>query len=100
MSSLKFLLAFLFILYEISLNGGFCFNSQSLGFKTDSSGCPLSIDQINRLENKTNRGLLEKIVGGTNAALCQYPWQVIISNKIGICGASLINNQLLVTAAH
>ena len=54
----------------------------------------------------SNGSLLEKIVGGSNAAVGQYPWQVYIqseapnSNKFYACGATLISNQWLVTAAH
>ncbi|OCT97345.1 transmembrane protease serine 11C-like [Xenopus laevis] len=43
--------------------------------------------------------LTGKIVGGTNAALGSWPWQAaLVSNYL--CGASLISNTWLVTAAH
>jgi secreted trypsin-like serine protease len=44
--------------------------------------------------------LLDKIVGGSNAEYGQYPWQAFISDNNFVCGASLINNQWLLTAAH
>ncbi|KAE8631042.1 hypothetical protein XENTR_v10001054, partial [Xenopus tropicalis] len=43
--------------------------------------------------------LEDKIVGGTNAVLGSWPWQAaLVSNYL--CGASLISNTWLVTAAH
>lgn len=42
-----------------------------------------------------------KIVGGTQAAVGDWPWQgaVLFNNRQG-CGASLINSQWVITAAH
>lgn len=45
-------------------------------------------------------GLMFKIVGGTDVTPGAWPWQVYISDGNYICGATLINNQWLVTAAH
>ncbi|XP_041447100.1 transmembrane protease serine 11D isoform X2 [Xenopus laevis] len=42
-----------------------------------------------------------RIVGGTNAAVGSWPWQAGLRyNKYYICGASLISDTWLVTAAH
>ena len=46
------------------------------------------------------RMLLDKVVGGANAQYGQYPWQALIYDNVFMCGASLINNQWLLTAAH
>lgn len=45
-------------------------------------------------------GLLFRIVGGKDAAPNSWPWQVYITDGNYLCGASLIDNQWLVTAAH
>ncbi len=44
--------------------------------------------------------LLEKVIGGSDAAVGQFPWQVYIADDNKSCGATLISNQWLVTAAH
>lgn len=44
--------------------------------------------------------LLEKIVGGTVVNPNSWPWQVYIATSSSACGASLINDQWLLTAAH
>ncbi|XP_063809780.1 enteropeptidase [Pseudophryne corroboree] len=42
-----------------------------------------------------------KIVGGTNAAVGAWPWIVALYyNERQVCGASLVNNEWLVSAAH
>ena len=48
-----------------------------------------------------NTSILEtKIVGGTVANQNQYPWIVFIYDNKSLCGASIINEQWLLTAAH
>ncbi|ELK27197.1 Coagulation factor IX [Myotis davidii] len=42
-----------------------------------------------------------RIVGGENAKPGQFPWQVLLHNKIeGFCGGSIVNEKWVVTAAH
>lgn len=43
---------------------------------------------------------LLKIIGGTTSTPNSWPWQVLIRTSTSICGASLINSQWLLTAAH
>ncbi|XP_052074219.1 chymotrypsin B-like [Mytilus californianus] len=56
-------------------------------------------------EVKDVDGLTSKIVGGGNAAISEYPWQVSLQLRSSgswyhICGGSIINNNWVVTAAH
>ncbi|XP_026994837.2 chymotrypsinogen B-like isoform X2 [Tachysurus fulvidraco] len=44
--------------------------------------------------------LNNKIVGGQNAALGSWPWQVIVQSANTLCGGSLINQNWVLTAAH
>ena len=46
-----------------------------------------------------------RIVGGSNADISDYPWQVSLQRRSGsgwyhICGGSIIDNRWIVTAAH
>ncbi|CAC5367331.1 Trypsin beta,Trypsin delta/gamma-like protein CG30031,Trypsin alpha,Chymotrypsin-like serine proteinase [Mytilus coruscus] len=50
-------------------------------------------------------GFSSKIVGGSNADITTYPWQVSLQMRSGsgwyhICGGSIIDNNWIVTAAH
>ncbi|XP_052074215.1 chymotrypsin-like serine proteinase [Mytilus californianus] len=56
-------------------------------------------------EVKNVDGLTSKIVGGSNADISEYPWQVSLQLRSSgswyhICGGSIINNNWAVTAAH
>ncbi|VDI26252.1 Hypothetical predicted protein [Mytilus galloprovincialis] len=57
-------------------------------------------------ELKTVDGLTSsKIVGGSDADISEYPWQVSLQLRNSgswyhICGGSIINNKWVVTAAH
>ena len=46
----------------------------------------------------------EKIVGGSEVSIVQYPWQVSLRNQkyggIHYCGGSLLNTRFVLTAAH
>jgi secreted trypsin-like serine protease len=43
----------------------------------------------------------ERIVGGTDAELHEFPWQVaIFLEDLFFCGGALINDQFVLTAAH
>ncbi|XP_026994987.2 chymotrypsinogen A-like [Tachysurus fulvidraco] len=44
--------------------------------------------------------LNNKIVGGQNAALGSWPWQVIVQSANTLCGGSLISQNWVLTAAH
>ena len=46
-------------------------------------------------------GPSEEVVGGTNAAKDEFPWQVLILyDGAFICGGSIINKRTILTAAH
>jgi len=70
---------------------------------TEQSTPPNVVNQgqcgVPQIENN-REGLMFKIVGGTDVTPGAWPWQVYISDGSYICGATLINNQWLVTAAH
>ncbi len=40
-----------------------------------------------------------RIVGGTEAPVNSWPWQVMVTGK-GLCGGSLVDPYWVVTAAH
>ncbi|XP_026994999.1 chymotrypsinogen A-like [Tachysurus fulvidraco] len=44
--------------------------------------------------------LNNKIVGGQDAALGSWPWQVIVQSATTLCGGSLISQNWVLTAAH
>lgn len=42
-----------------------------------------------------------RVVGGENAKPGQFPWQVVLNDKMGAyCGGSIVNEKWVVTAAH
>lgn len=41
-----------------------------------------------------------RIIGGRESAPHSWPWQVMITDGLIMCGAALINNEWLLTAAH
>ena len=44
----------------------------------------------------------ERIVGGVDASISDYPWQVALTSPsgYGFCGGSIINDSWVLTAAH
>jgi secreted trypsin-like serine protease len=59
----------------------------------DTSG--LEIGKIDSLN------IEPQIIGGEEASLGQFPWQVFITTDgVSICGGSLIRVQWVLTAAH
>lgn len=47
------------------------------------------------------RSKLPRIIGGTEATLGRWPWQVALyHNSKHVCGGSIITSQWIVTAAH
>ncbi|XP_078282780.1 transmembrane protease serine 4-like isoform X2 [Rhinoraja longicauda] len=47
------------------------------------------------------RSAIERIVGGTDANIDEWPWQVSLQyKKQHLCGGSMINSQWVLTAAH
>ena len=97
-----------FLVFVICFNAvNVCFGCFSFFSKTPTTPGDLNyVSCSSSRQINSNGSLLEKIVGGSNAAVGQYPWQVYIqseapnSNKFYACGATLISNQWLVTAAH
>ena len=104
MNSSDFANVFICFLYLQSFNLCLCcFFSTSF----DKPGTLNTVRCSSSRQINSNATSLEKIVGGSNAAVGQYPWQVNIKGVISnddsyyyLCGASVIDNQWLVTAAH
>ena len=53
---------------------------------------------------KTYNNVSDRIIGGTEAGINEFPWQagllILVSGKYYSCGGSLINNRWVLTAAH
>ncbi|KAI8791197.1 salivary glue protein Sgs-3 [Biomphalaria glabrata] len=43
-----------------------------------------------------------RIIGGTNATSCEFPWMVVLYNQVagGLCGGFIIDSTHILTAAH
>ncbi|XP_069616985.1 enteropeptidase [Ranitomeya imitator] len=66
-----------------------CFNHSIIFLECNPRGCGKRQVDVSR------------IVGGTNAAVGAWPWIVsLYFNGRQVCGASLVNNEWLVSAAH
>ena len=53
------------------------------------------------MDSDQNRIDVEEIVGGQDATLGQFPWQVLWTNKGNVyCGGSIYNESTIITAAH
>ncbi len=91
-----------FLVFVICFNAvNVCFGCFSFFSKTPTTPGDLNyVSCSSSRQINSNGSLLEKIVGGSNAAVGQYPWQAYIYDGKYMCGASLINSQWLVTAAH
>lgn len=72
-----------------------CINLNKLACATFAFGA-LSLSSIQTV------ALEQRIIGGTNASSGTYPWVVSLQSKDGqhFCGASLIDKQWVLTAAH
>jgi hypothetical protein len=72
-----------------------CINLNKLACATFAFGA-LSLGSIQAV------ALEQRIIGGTNATSGTYPWVVSLQSKDGqhFCGASLIDKQWVLTAAH
>ncbi|GFR90148.1 transmembrane protease serine 3 [Elysia marginata] len=48
------------------------------------------------------RANFNRVVGGTHAGRCEYPWMVLIYNQVShkICGGSIIGKRHILTASH
>ncbi|CAF3624692.1 unnamed protein product [Rotaria sp. Silwood1] len=47
-----------------------------------------------------SRGVSSRIVGGRQAVPHSYPWQVLLNDRGKFCGATILNANWIVTAAH
>jgi secreted trypsin-like serine protease len=43
---------------------------------------------------------VSRIIGGKEANAHSWPWQVMVTDGMIMCGAALISNEWLLTAAH
>ncbi|XP_043916899.1 transmembrane protease serine 11D-like isoform X11 [Protopterus annectens] len=59
-----------------------------------------TIQEMNTTCGKRSLTFSSKIVGGTAAMSGEWPWQVSLHLTSHVCGASIISNNWLVTAAH
>ncbi len=87
----------IFILNVLFINNVYSENdSQNSWFGEDPAG------SITELDLTHDEPILGRIVGGQNANIADYPWQVAITTSTGsqFCGGSVINEYWIVTAAH
>ncbi|XP_067295582.1 prothrombin [Pseudorasbora parva] len=83
------------------------FNPRSFGSGEQECGVRPLFEKINK-EDKNEKDLLmsysgSRIVGGAEAEIASAPWQVMLYKRSPqelLCGASLISDQWIVTAAH
>ncbi|XP_061549579.1 prothrombin [Phycodurus eques] len=83
------------------------FNPRTFGQGETVCGERPLFEKLNK-EDVTEKELLEsyrqqRIVGGTDAEVASAPWQVMLYKRSPqelLCGASLISNQWILTAAH
>jgi len=67
---------------------------------------PAAWGQSNFFCDSTDGRVLSKVVGGNEANIEDWPWQVSIrmtrpdGGKVGLCGGSIISNRWVLTAAH
>ncbi|XP_072470873.1 transmembrane protease serine 2 isoform X3 [Notamacropus eugenii] len=76
-------------LYEKLYNSNVCFSKMVVSLRCIDCGTVMKVNRLSR------------IVGGTNAAPGEWPWQVSLHVQgVHVCGGSIITPEWIVTAAH
>ncbi|XP_043851646.1 transmembrane protease serine 2 [Dromiciops gliroides] len=76
-------------LYEKLYNSNVCFSGTVVSLRCIECGTKMDVSRMSR------------IVGGTNAAPGEWPWQVSLHVQgVHVCGGSIITPEWIVTAAH